>query len=299
MLTVFGELKHLVKYKKCLINNSTFKLHYQFTFTILCVFSLIQTLKQHLGDPIICTPTYHGTFPQELVDSYCWIHGTFIVPCGENSQDCLDGSGRKGIGAGGASSNSESQYWYQWVIFVLFLQALCCYLPHYLWKVWEGKKISLLVQGLDSPTLETRKEKTEEKREVIVNYFFKNNKTHNLYVSKFVFCEFLNLVNIIGQMYFMDRFFNGAFLNYGFNILASHSGEELEREIAQVFPKTAKCNIDTYGASGSIQTHDSFCVLPLNNFNGKFYFFLWFWYLVVLTWTSIFLCFRIITIASR
>ena len=296
MLSTFEELKHLVKYKRCLINNSTFKLHYQFTFTLLCVFSLIQTLKQHLGDPIMCSPV--GTFEKELVNSYCWIHGTYIVDCGDG-RHCLPGAGRKGAGPGMAGSERVSQVWYQWVIFVLFLQALCCYFPHYLWKVWEGKKISLLIQGLDGPTLDTGKEATEQKRGVIVNYFYKNNRTHNLYVAKFVFCEFLNLVNMIGQMYLMDRFFSGSFLDYGYNIMSSESGDNLEKEIIQVFPKIGKCSVNTYGVSGTIQTLDSFCVLPLNNFNGKFYFFLWFWYLLVLSWTSIFFCFRIITIISR
>ena len=70
-------------------------------------------------------------------------------------------------------------------------------------------------------------------------------------------------------------------------------------KMSSIFPKTAKCNVEKFGSSGTVELYDSFCVLPMNNFNGKFYFFLWFWYLAVITWTSIFLCFRIITIVSR
>ena len=33
--------------------------------------------------------------------------------------------------------------WYQWVCFVLFLQAIMCYFPHYLWKYFEGEDPSL------------------------------------------------------------------------------------------------------------------------------------------------------------
>jgi hypothetical protein len=43
--------------------------------------------------------------------------------------------------------------YYQWVCFVLFLQAACFYIPRYLWKASEGGKIKLLVQGLQVTTL--------------------------------------------------------------------------------------------------------------------------------------------------
>lgn len=132
---------------------------------------------------------------------------------------------------------------YQWVVFVLFFQGLLCYLPHFLWKSWEGGKLSLLLQGQTQNTLETEAEKTKEKRSVIVNYILRNIRTHNLYVYKFIFCEFLNLVNIIGQMYLMDLFFNGQFTTYGSEVL-SITNKQMEDRVdpmAKVFPKMAKC----------------------------------------------------------
>merc|ERR1712172_235986 len=36
-----------------------------------------------------------------------------------------------------ANGDEIRHAWYQWVCFVLFLQALMCYVPHYLWKSWE------------------------------------------------------------------------------------------------------------------------------------------------------------------
>lgn len=45
----------------------------------------------------------------------------------------------------------------------------------------------------------------------------------------------------------------------------------------RVFPKVAKCTFHMSGASGSLETHDGLCVLPLNIFNEKIYIFLWFW----------------------
>ena len=56
---------------------------------------------------------------------------------------------------------------------------------------------------------------SSDSRSVVVNYVMRNLRTHNFYVYKFIFCEFLNLVNIIGQMYLMDDFFGGQFTTYG------------------------------------------------------------------------------------
>lgn len=49
-----------------------------------------------------------------------------------------------------------------------------------------------------------------------------------------------------------------------------------------VFPRITKCIFHKYGASGSIQKHDSLCVLPLNIVNEKTYIFIWFWFIILL-----------------
>merc|ERR1712096_551080 len=164
--------------------------------------------------------------------------------------------------------------WYQWVVFVLFFQALLCYLPHFLWKSWEGGKLSLLLRNLEK---------------------------HNVYVYKFIFCEFLNLDNIIGQMYLMDAFFGGQFTTYGSEVL-SMTGVDMEKRVdpmAKVFPKMSKCTFHKYGPSGTIMNHDGLCILPINIINEKIYVFLWFWFLALITWTCVFFCFRVVTIVSK
>ena len=41
---------------------------------------------------------------------------------------------------------------------------------------------------------------------------------HNGFALKFFFCEFLNLVNVAGQLILMDFFFNGEFRTVGFRV---------------------------------------------------------------------------------
>jgi len=310
MLSYLGGFKGLVQFKACLIDNTTFRLHYQYTFAILCIASLLQTAKQYFGDPIDCIV---DGVPGSVFKTYCWIHGTFTLPSQLTGRD---GANRAHPGVGPYPSTAGEDRdlvevtpegdeirhaWYQWVVFVLFFQGLLCYLPHFLWKSWEGGKLSLLLQGQTQNTLETEAEKTKEKRSVIVNYILRNIRTHNLYVYKFIFCEFLNLVNIIGQMYLMDLFFNGQFTTYGSEVL-SITNKQMEDRVdpmAKVFPKMAKCTFHKYGPSGTIQNHDGLCILPINIINEKIYVVLWFWFMILITWTCIFFCFRIVTIVSK
>jgi len=309
MLGYLGGFKGLVQFKKCLIDNTTFRLHYQYTFAVLCIASLLQTAKQYFGDPIDCIV---DGVPGSVFKTYCWIHGTFTLPAqltGKQGQDFA----HPGVGpypSNGADPNlvevtedgDEIRHaWYQWVVFVLFFQALLCYIPHFLWKSWEGGKLSLLLQNLDEKSLNTDPETTKDRRAVIVNYILRNIGTHNLYVYKFIFCEFLNLVNIIGQMYLMDAFFGGQFTTYGSEVL-SITGMDMEKRVdpmAKVFPKMSKCTFHKYGPSGTIMNHDGLCILPINIINEKIYVFLWFWFLALITWTCVFFCFRIVTIVSR
>lgn len=81
----------------------------------------------------------------------------------------------------------------------------------------------------------------------------------------------------------MNAFFDGEFFKYGWNVL-NFSEEPQEKRMdpmVYVFPRVTKCIFHKYGASGSIQKHDSLCILPLNIVNEKTYIFIWFWYWIL------------------
>ena len=313
MLSVFASFKSLFQLKKCLIDNTTFRMHYQWTFAILCVCSLLQTLTQFFGKPIDCM--VEGV-SKSVFDTYCWIHGTFTLPSQLTGRRGVDFP-HPGVGPyphSGTASSEDSNLvevtaegdeirhaWYQWVIFVLFFQAIACYFPHFLWKNLEGGKISLLLADLPNFTLDTEGEAINKKRLMVVEYLKKTIGKHNSYAYQFIFCEFLNLVNIFAQMFFMDNFFNGHFRTYGSELLTI-SNLEMEKRVdpmAKIFPKLSKCTFHRYGPSGTIVNHDGLCILPLNIINEKIYVFLWFWFMILMGWTCIFFCFRIVTIVSR
>lgn len=106
---------------------------------------------------------------------------------------------------------------------------------------------------------------------------------HKLYAIRYWVCEVLCLVNIIVQLVLMNKFFDGEFFSYGWRVMSFSETPQEQRvdPMVYVFPRVTKCIFHKYGASGSIQKHDSLCILPLNIVNEKTYIFIWFWYLIL------------------
>lgn len=104
------------------------------------------TSRQYIGDPIDCMV---DGVPGGMMDTYCWIHSTFSIPSrwkGVTGKDHV----YPGISPHADLDEGEDvkyHKYYQWVAFVLFLEAGMFYLPRHLWKTSEGGKIRMLVQG--------------------------------------------------------------------------------------------------------------------------------------------------------
>ncbi|CAH1724179.1 innexin inx2 [Aphis gossypii] len=289
MFDVFGSVKGLLKIDSVCIDNNIFRLHYKATVIILVAFSLLVTSRQYIGDPIDCIV---DDVPLNIMDTYCWIYSTFTIP------NRIGGRIGKDVVQPGVASHvdgeDEVKYhkYYQWVCFVLFFQAMFFYLPRYMWKTWEGGRIKMLVLDLNCPII-SEDCKTDRKK-LLIDYFATNLHTQNFYAIRFFLCEFLNFVNVIAQIFFMDYFLEGEFSTYGSDVLRFTEMEPEEREdpMARVFPKVTKCTFHKYGPSGSIQKLDGLCVLPLNIVNEKIYVFLWFWFLFVAVLSGLNLVYR-------
>ncbi|KAG8034515.1 hypothetical protein G9C98_007591 [Cotesia typhae] len=289
MFDVFGSVRGLLKLDQVNIDNNVFRLHYKGTVILLIAFSLLVTSRQYIGDPIDCIV---DEIPLNVMDTYCWIYSTFTVP------DRFGIIGRDVVQQGVAShveGTDKVKYhkYYQWVCFALFFQAILFYVPRYLWKTWENGRLKMLVLDLNCPIV-TDSSKTERSK-LLVDYFRTNLHTQNLYAYRFFFCEILNFVNVVGQIYFMDYFLDGEFTTYGRDVVRFTEMEPEEREdpMARVFPKVTKCTFHKYGASGTVQKFDGLCVLPLNIVNEKIYVFLWFWFIILSVISGLSLLYRL------
>lgn len=294
MFDVFGSIKGLIKLDSVCIDNNVFRLHYKATVIILIAFSLLVTSRQYIGDPIDCIV---DEIPPNVMDTYCWIYSTFTIPNrrGVVGMDVVQPGVRNHVE--GVDDIKYHKY-YQWVCFTLFFQAILFYVPRYLWKTWEGGRIKMLVLDLNCPVV------TEDakcgKRKLLVDYFTLNLHSQNFYAFRFFFCEILNFVNVVGQIYFMDFFLDGEFSTYGADVVKFTELEPEDREdpMSRVFPKVTKCTFHKYGASGTVQKFDGLCVLPLNIVNEKIYVFLWFWFIILSILSGLSLAYRAAVVAG-
>ncbi|XP_011864067.1 PREDICTED: innexin inx2 [Vollenhovia emeryi] len=294
MFDVFGSVKGLLKLDSVCIDNNVFRLHYKATVIGLIIFSLLVTSRQYIGDPIDCIV---DDIPLHVMDTYCWIYSTFTIPqrTGVIGKDVV----HPGVGPH-VEGVDEVKYhkYYQWVCFTLFFQAILFYLPRYLWKIWEGGRIKMLVLDLNCPVVS--EDCKGDRRKLLVDYFAMNLHSQNFYAYRFFVCELLNFVNVVGQIFFINFFLDGEFTTYGSDVIRFTEMEPEERidPMSKVFPKVTKCTFYKYGASGSVQKYDGLCVLPLNIVNEKIYVFLWFWFIILSVLSGLSLLYRVAVIVG-
>ena len=101
-------------------------------------------------------------------------------------------------------------------------------------------------------------------------------------------------------MFLMDKFFEGAFLTFGLEVIAFAERDQEDRldPMIYVFPRMTKCTFHKFGASGEVEKHDALCILPLNIVNEKIYIFLWFWFFILGGLSALVVLYRLVIIVS-
>lgn len=115
------------------------------------------------------------------------------------------------------------------------------HLPRIIWKHTEGGLMKTLVGDLTDPVMLIKKDERLERVSFIRKYFKESAKTHGGYAINFFLCEILSLVNVVGQIYFTDRFLGYQFTTYGMDVLKVTAGNPEDRAdpMNMVFPKVS------------------------------------------------------------
>ncbi|KAG8185840.1 hypothetical protein JTE90_024814 [Oedothorax gibbosus] len=296
VVEVADTFKDVLKVPEVVIDDPIFRMHYKFTGLTLLFASILVSGYQFIGKPILCIQK--DDIPEKLLNTYCWIEGTFTLPKAF-FKDVGTEVVYPGVDKYLPGDELVEHTYYQWVCFTLFIQAVMFCAPYVLWQRMEAGRMTHLAQKLKNPCLPTKE--CEPGYKGLVTFFRSHRFEHQYYATKFLFCEVLNLVNIIFQIYFINMFLGGEFTKYGTSVM-KYTNEEQQNGLdpmVRVFPRITKCTFRKYGSSGDVQRHDALCLLPLNILNEKIYIIMWFWFIILAILDCSLLLFRFTAILSK
>ena len=107
--------------------------------------------------------------------------------------------------------------------------------------------------------LSCREAEKRQKKKLLLDYLYANLKNHNFWAYRYFFCEFLGILNVVGENYFispfcstsnlycpcpgqmflMDRFFDGTFLTFGIEVISFAERDQEDRIDPMVRPSNA------------------------------------------------------------
>ncbi|KAL1117675.1 hypothetical protein AAG570_003990 [Ranatra chinensis] len=256
-------------------DNIIFRLHYRWTCALLLASTVLICSIEYLDQHIQCIADDDMS---DLVNSYCYFMSTFTLGGGSGIDHYAEGSGKE----------VRKHRYYQWVPFFLFVQAIFFYVPHYVWKMNEGRRLKSMVEYCKKYMCRTR---YEVHKGISYHKFFKAAQQCRDWGVCLIFCEVLNAANLVFQIYLTDKFMAGNFLALGPNWLASNDKQSF---LDQIFPKVTKCTFFKFGSSGTLQHHDALCVMSLNVVYEKIFCILWFWMAALVAATFLGILWRVV-----
>lgn len=299
MLDFIRPLQSLLQIKPVNSTDLVWRLHSRVTVYLLLFASLLLSAQQYFGKPIQCV-TGGGQVTESTMNDFCWIMGTYIS---KDPNFVLDSTDLVKISAkiGNIPEEERSyQKYYQWVVFILALQACFFTLPNVLWKVWEGGRLQALCEGLTSPIVPDQWEQCRKKK--LVAYLSAEcPQLYHSYLVRYCFCMVLNFGNVLFNICFLNTIFSGFWMNYhpAVRALMAFDFPAWNRYNSQVFPKMAKCDFHFIGPSGSKQNRDALCLLSLNVVNEKIFAFLWVWFIMLAIVSALNLLYWMVLLCSR
>lgn len=168
---------------------------------------------------------------------------------------------------------------------------------------------------MEKPILKD-KDRTWQKSQTVI-YLAENLRQHTFYAIRFFICEVLNFINVVTQIFLLNRFLGNEFSTYGPEVFSfwDNSQEDRVDPMSKVFPKVTKCDFYKFGKSATVEKIDgevlnyikilklilyflALCVLPLNILNEKIFVILWFWFVFLAFISGFQLIYRFFVIYS-
>ena len=276
------------------------RLNSHYTVMICLTFTVVVSANIYIGTPITCwVPAEFHHSHIKYANSYCWVRDTYYLPWEDR------------VPRPAESQHSRVIPYYQWVPFILLIQALAFYFPSIVWHGFNDKA------GVDADNiLETAQtfqalNKSEIKDKTLkfiarqIMRFLKGRRVNvtscsldikqllsatvcvvcgryqgNYLITLYLFVKILFLANSAAQIFFLNFVLGSEYHMYGIHFVRGMLFPEDWTLVSAYFPRVTMCDFQVRRL-GNVHRYSVQCVLPINMFTEKIYLFLWFWMAIV------------------
>ncbi|KRY74806.1 Innexin unc-9 [Trichinella pseudospiralis] len=263
--------------------------NYFYTPSLLLLFALIISTRQWIGQPIECwVPAEFKYAWEEYTENFCYIQDTYWLPL----NDTIPGRSERG--------HKHISY-YQWVPFILGVQALFFGAPFALWRVCNfrsGFNIETIVSVARESALKEPWDDESSQTSIIAAFLcevlqlkrnfetYGRSSERNSWLNEkllnngsfltfaYTVVKLLYVINCCLQLLFMQivlatgrQWMPNIFLR-----LLSGNGWEL----TGVFPRVTMCDFEVR-VLGNLNRYTVQCVLMINMVNEKIFLLVWCW----------------------
>ncbi|KAK6106117.1 Innexin family protein [Brugia pahangi] len=252
------------------------RLNHVYTVGLFMFLATLTGAKQHFGTAIQCmAPTHFPGTWVDYVQDYCFVSNTYMV----NTSKII---------AKGDATNvlKEEIVYYQWVPYVLLLQALLCCLPKFLWNaiiVTHGLDMrSVMEEAMKLPSITTLSVRRKHLKRVAnlaiacIKYSQRRQAARCCSLYHFyALIKWFYFLSCLCQVLLINNFVGDGCVLWGYHFM-----EEMFKgnnwKVSGIFPLVTFCDVKI-AQMGQVNTHTMQCFLMINALNEKLYLVLWFW----------------------
>ncbi|KAH7710954.1 Innexin inx-3 [Aphelenchoides avenae] len=256
------------------------QLNYLVTPSLILAFAVIVSSKIYGGEPMNCLlPTSFSQELRKFAMDYCFLENVYFVGLKEDiPTEVLDRESR------------EFKY-YQWVPYLLLLQAALFNLPIWAWKNhYRQSEVNPDLVMKDARKLKSMRE--QERKQMLKLFVSEVAECLDLDERQrafrqtvwYLFTKTLFLLNVVLQFVLVGSFIGRGYNQWCWNVFLSTFGLNDPRddrwEKAPVFPTDALCDF-VVRQLGNAHRHTIQCMLTINQFNEKMFLFFSVYFFIV------------------
>ncbi|KAL7057486.1 hypothetical protein AAHC03_016693 [Spirometra sp. Aus1] len=273
---------------------------HNFTTLLLVIFTLVVSARQYIGKPIACwVPTEFTRAQEEYAESVCWVTSTYFLP-----------TRQKTVPESTAEREERKLLYYQWVPFVLMIQAFLFNFPCIIWRLFNWQS-GIHLSSIMEVSCDIEMIRDPESRKSNISYVARHiedaltsqreyrggctigfrhflarscclwfgKRYGNYLICLYLITKALYIFNVVGQFFLMNRILGTNYTFYGLDLLRDIAEGHLWEESGN-FPRITMCDFEIRKLANK-HRYTVQCVLPINMFNEKIFIFLWFWFILV------------------